>query len=334
MRVGSLPRVRLAHLPTPFEEARCLSRELGFRVFLKRDDQTGLATGGNKARKLEFLMGDAVTKGADVVITTGALQSNHARQTAAAAARLGMRCVLVLTGNAPSVFSGNLLLDRFLGAEVALIGKEDPSTAMEEIAREVEARGRTPYIIPLGGSSPVGAAGYVLGMLELFGQAAEAGITIGHIVTAVGSAGTIGGILVGTRLLDPAVKVTGISVGRSSGELARMSADVANRTSRLLDLPLGFKEEDLTIFDGYVGEGYAIPTAGCWDAIRKTASWEGVILDPVYTGKAMAGLMDLGARHFDGPGCVVFLHTGGTAALFAMAEDIPEAGGQGIGRGV
>jgi len=334
MRVGSLPRVRLAHLPTPLEEATRLSRELGFRVFLKRDDQTGLATGGNKARKLEFLMGDAVSKGADVVITTGGPQSNHARQTAAAAARLGMRSVLVLSGDAPSVFSGNLLLDRFLGAEVALVGEEDPSAAMEEIAREVEARGCTPYVIPLGGSSPIGAAGYVLAMLELFSQAAEAGITIGHVVTAVGSAGTIGGILVGTRLLDPTVKVTGISVGRGAGEVAGMSADVANRTARLLELPLEFKEEDVTIFDDYVGEGYGIPTAACWDAIRKTASFEGVILDPVYTGKAMAGLMDLGAGYFDGPGCVVFLHTGGTAALFAMAGGTPEAGGPGMGRGV
>lgn len=334
MKIGNLPRVRLAHLPTPLEEAPRLSREVGFRVFFKRDDQTGLATGGNKARKLEFLMGEAMTSGADVVITTGGPQSNHARQTAAAAARLGLRSVLVLSGEVPETFEGNLLLDRFLGAEVVLVGDQDPDRIAKDVAGEIEAKGQTPYIIPLGGSSTLGAAAYVLAMMELFTQAAEANVAIDHIVTAVGSAGTMSGVLVGARMMDPSVKVTGISVGRSAQELKAISADLSTKAARLLELPFEFEPDDIVVFDDYVGEGYSIPTPECWDAIRKTASWEGVILDPIYTGKAMAGLMDLGQRYFDGPGVTVFLHTGGAAALFAMAAGTPEARGQDKGRGI
>lgn len=320
MQLSAIPRVRLAHLPTPLEEAVNLRRALGGgpRLFFKRDDATGLAVGGNKARKLEFLLADALAKGADTLVTTGGAQSNHARMTVAAANRCGLGTVLVLTGSGDAPRQGNLLMDHVLGAEVRFTSG-DAAAAMEEVADELSARGKRPYVIPIGGSHPIGALGYVACVQELASQAFAAGVKVDHIVMASGSGGTQAGLELGVKLFHLG-KVTGISVSREKSSLASRVAGIAQGAASLLGMELEFDPGSIRVLDEYIGEGYAKVTPAGLHSIGLVARSEGIIMDPVYTGKAMAGFLDLLAKGaFGSDETVVFLHTGGVPALFAYA---------------
>ncbi|MBC7339057.1 MAG: D-cysteine desulfhydrase family protein [Firmicutes bacterium] len=324
MQFARLPRLRLAGLPTPLEEATRLERLFpGTRLFLKRDDLTHPALGGNKARKLEFLLADARRQGADVVLTVGGPQSNHARITAALSARLGWECILVLEGAEPPEAQGNLLIDRLLGADVRFAGARPAQEVMEEIAAGLEAQGRRPYAIPVGGSTPLGAVGYCLAMEEMLAQASDAGVVVHRVYVATGSGGTQAGLVLGARVLDPSLRVTGVSVSRSAEESRSRVAELATGAASLLGLPVRVEAARVEVLDGYVGPGYGVPTPGCLEAIRLLAREEGVLLDPVYTGKAMACLLDHLRRGVIGEGeNVVFWHTGGAPALFAYSQEL------------
>ena len=322
MAIEDIPRVQIAHLPTPIEELPRLSQALGGpRLLVKRDDQTGLATGGNKTRKLEFLVADALEKGADTLITTGAGQSNHARQTAAAAAKFGLRSVLVLRGEEPEVRSGNLLLDDLVGAEVCWIGEgADPREEMERAAEDLRQAGRKPYIIPVGGSNPIGATGYVQAMLEAMEQLREMGMEADRMVCASGSAGTQAGLAAGAEMAGYEGQVIGISVSPTKDVLIPRVRELAQATLKLLGHS-GTLTVPVIVYDDYLGEGYAKMGPPEREAIRLVARQEGLILDPVYTGRAMAGLIDLIQRGVMGKEeTVLFWHTGGTPALFVYAE--------------
>lgn len=329
MDLGSLPRVRLANLPTPLEEAPRLSEYLhGPRIWIKRDDLTGLALGGSKARKLEFLLGQARQEGCDVVITVGAVQSNHARMTAAAARRLGFEPIVVLNGEPPDLAQGNLLLDRIFGAEVRVIQTDDDYILMgvvEDLARQLRRAGRKPYIIPRGGSNAYGAAGYLQAWLELQAQITAADIRVDAVVHASTSGGTQSGLYTGTKVTDSGVQVIGISAGPRREVVTTRILGIVTDLVEVLDLRWRPHPDDLIVYDDYVGERYGVPTPECLDAIRAVARTEGVLLDPVYTGKGMAGLMGLIAKERLTPGQnVVFWHTGGQPAVFAHAAALQE----------
>lgn len=318
------PRVRLGHLPTPIQELPRLARRLGGpRLLVKRDDLTGLATGGNKTRKLEYLMADALQQDARTVITAGAAQSNHARQTAAAAARCGLRCVLVLSPRAPAAPNGNLLIDRLVGARIRWSGDRDPYTVMQEVAEEERSAGRRPYLIPVGGSNAIGATAYVAAMHEALEQLAALGVEADRIVFASGSGGTHAGLAVGARSAGYTGEVVAVSVARPRDELAHTVASIAELTAAFVGLDVRVGPDDLTILDDYLGEGYGILGPPEREAIRLAAECEGLLLDPVYTGRAMAALVDRIAGGDYGPEeTVLFWHTGGTAALFAYATEL------------
>ena len=329
MQLGKFPRVRLASLPTPLEEMPRLTEILGGpRLLIKRDDLTGLALGGNKARKLEFLLGEARASGADVVVTTGALQSNHARITAAAARKLGMRAVLVLSGEEPAEYQGNLLLDIIFGAEVRVIQSEEEYVllaTMEDVARELSREGHRPYLIPTGGSTALGVCAYIEAAMELLLQANGMGVAVDAIVHATSSGGTQAGLFVGMKLAQARVQLVGISAGPPREVVERRVTALVDDVSRLLRLDLRGHPDDLIVLDGYVGEGYGIPSPECLEAIRLVARTEGILLDPVYTGKAMAGLIDwIRQGRFEPSQTVVFWHTGGVPALFAHARVLEE----------
>ncbi len=326
MLTDSLPRVSLAHLPTPLEEMPRLCKALGGgpRLLVKRDDQTGLATGGNKARKLEFLVAEALAQEADTLVTSGGPQSNHCRQTAAAAAKMGLRCVLVLSGNPPprSQWNGNLLLDDLLGAEVRWAGDHDRDTVLAEVAEALRAAGARPYLVPVGGSVPTGAAGYVAAVEELADQLAERGERVERIVFASGSAGTHAGVLVGAKALRLEARVEGINDDKVGGLLDKIQA-LATATAAHLGLDLSFSKEDFILHDAYGAPGYGVITDAEREAIRLLAHTEGIIADPVYTGRALAGLIDLVRQGVYGPDeTVLFWHTGGVAGLFPRAAEL------------
>jgi L-cysteate sulfo-lyase len=321
-------RLPLAHLPTPLEPLERLSRELGGpRIWVKRDDCTGLAGGGNKTRKLEFLLGDALDGGADTVMTAGAVQSNHARQTAAACARLGMGCELFLKESVPGRGesyrrSGNVLLDRILGAKVHILpSTSNAETAMEERAVALRKEGRRSYAIPVGGSNAVGALGYVECASELSAQADGMGFVIDTIVHASASHGTPAGLAVGLGVSAPRARLLGVAVS-GSAQRARANVElIAAATCEHLGSPPRLTE--IEVDDRFVGEGYGIPTPEGLAAIRLLARLEGLLLDPVYTGKAMAGLVAMIREgRFSDEQNVVFLHTGGWPALFAYEEEL------------
>jgi len=324
MQIGNLPRIRLAHLPTPLEDAPRLTEFLGGpRIWIKRDDLTGLAIGGNKARKLEFLLGQARQSRCDVVITVGAVQSNHARMTAAAARRLGMDVVLVLNGEEPELSQGNLLLDRIFGADVRIVQTDDDYVLMgvvDDLARHLRREGRRPYVIPRGGSNAFGAAAYMTAALELLTQANQAGVRVDAIVHASTSGGTQAGLYTGTKVTESGVQVIGISAGPAREVVAQRVLTIVEELTALLELRWRPHPDDIIVSDDFVGERYGVPTPECLEAIRLAARTEGVLLDPVYTGKAMAGLRGLVAREQLHAGQnVVFWHTGGQPALFAHA---------------
>ncbi len=322
--VNQLPRVPLAHLPTPLQPLERLSRALGGpRLWIKRDDLTGLALGGNKTRKLEYLLGDALRQGANTLITTGAVQSNHARQTAAAAARCGLRCVLALGPMAPPVVTGNLLLDRLLGAQVRWTGHRDRTEVMREIAAEEQAAGRQPYLIPYGGSNATGAAGYFDAMHELVRQSREAQVAFDAIALASSSGGTQSGLVAGAAALRERARILGISVDEPTEILAPRVLRLARLVIQHLGVRVEVPEESVCVVDRYIGGGYGIMGDPEREAIELLARYEGILLDPVYTGKAMAGLIAMiRERAWRQDEAVLFWHTGGAPALFAYQEDL------------
>ncbi len=328
MDLGRFPRIRLGQLPTPLEPMKRLSEALGGpRLWIKRDDCTGLSTGGNKTRKLEFLMADALRQRADTVLTQGATQSNHARQTAAAAAKLGLACHILLedrTGfnDDPYRLNGNVLLDRLHGATIsARPGGADMAAEMEKLAEELRARGRKPYIIPGGGSNPIGALGYANCAQEMLAQFADLGLAPAAIVHGTGSAGTQAGLVTGLVACNSRAPVLGISVRAPKERQEASVLALAKRTADHLGLGDIVQPEHVSANGDYVGAGYGLPTPGMVDAVRMTAELEGILLDPVYSGKAMAGLVDLVRKgHFKADSDVIFLHTGGAAALFGYPD--------------
>ena len=324
MLTDNQPRVSMAHLPTPLEPLPRLTAQLGGpALWIKRDDQTGLATGGNKARKLEFLVADALAGGADTLITGGAGQSNHARQTAAAAARIGLACTLVLRGAEPPQVQGNLLLDRLLGARVVWAGNRPLAEVMAQVAEELQEAGHRPYVVPYGGSNPIGASGYVAAMEELLAQCAERDLHFDCIVLASSSGGTQAGLVVGARALGYAGRVLGISVDVKADVLQTKLSGLADATANHLGLELTFEPQEFGVDDGYLGGGYGVVGDLEREALRTLACMEGVLLDPVYTGRAFGGLLALirqGAFRPDEQ--VLFWHTGGTAAVFGYASEL------------
>ena len=325
MDLSRFPRVGLCHSPTPFEPMKKLSEVLGGpNLYIKRDDCTGLATGGNKTRKLEYLMAEALEQGADTVITLGATQSNHARQTAAAAAKIGLKCELVLecrvTDPDPDYeFSGNILLDNLLGCTIHNypMGTDKEAGGLE-LAKTIEKNGGKPYFVPVGGSNRTGALGYVRCAEELLGQARQADLMIDSVVHATGSGGTQAGLVTGLRGLGCAAEVRGVSVGKPRDEMENDAYRLACETAEAVGCKGGVDQGDIIVDDGYVGPGYSVPTEEMVEAVSLTAKHEGILLDPVYTGKAMAGLIGMiRAGAFTKDQNVVFLHTGGLAGLFA-----------------
>lgn len=322
--LANFPRVSLGHFPTPLEPMDRLSEVLGGpRLWVKRDDCTGLSTGGNKTRKLEYLMAEAVEKGADTIITQGATQSNHARQTAAAAAKLGMECHLLLedrTGsNDPSyILSGNVMLDRLHGATVSKRADGvDMNAEMETLADKLRQDGKMPYVIPGGGSNPTGALGYVNGARELADQAISIGLRIDALVHATGSSGTQAGLVTGLAAIQSDIHLLGIGVRAPQEKQEGMVYDLAVRTAEHLGTGVQISRDDVRANCNYVGDGYGVPTAGMVEATKLLAQTEGLLFDPVYSGKGLDGLIDqIKKGYFDGMENVVFLHTGGSAALF------------------
>jgi len=324
MNLARFPRHFLAHLPTPLERLDRLSTELGGpEIWIKRDDCTGLSTGGNKTRKLEFLMAEAELEGADMVMTQGATQSNHARQTAAFAAKLGMACHLLLedrTGsNDPNYKeNGNVLLDHLHGATTETRpGGADMHAEMEAVAERFRAEGRTVYTIPGGGSNPTGALGYVNCAFELMGQLNDRALVVDHIVHATGSAGTQAGLITGLKACNAQIPLLGIGVRAPRPAQEGNVFALAEKTAEKLGCPGIVAREDVVANTDYVGEGYGIPTEGGLEAISMFAQLEGILLDPVYSAKGAAGLIDLIRKgRFAKGERIVFLHTGGSAALF------------------
>jgi D-cysteine desulfhydrase/L-cysteate sulfo-lyase len=321
---AELPRLRLAQLPTPLEEAARLSDTLaGPRIYFKRDDLTGAGLGGNKVRKLEFVIGRAVAEGADALVVCGGFQSNLARIAAAVGNRLGLQVVLVLGGEPgePRLPVGNLLLDHLYGVSVHTIDTSprwEFGSAVEDVAADLRARGKHPYIVPLGGSGPEGMAGYVSATEELLEQLAHRNLRPSRLYVAVGSGGTFSGLLLGALNQGASYQVVGISVSRSREYLIEQIHSAASAAAASLGLSRWPAGAQIHVDDGYIGPGYGVMTPGCRHAIELVARMEGVLLDPVYSGKAMHGLIDhirdgqIGAHE-----SVVFLHTGGWPALFA-----------------
>lgn len=325
MDLSRFPRVSLGHFPTPLEPMANLTALLGGpRLWIKRDDCTGLASGGNKTRKLEFLMAEAVALRADIVITQGATQSNHARQTAAAAAKLGMKCLILLedrTGSTDPDYTdnGNVMLNRLHGAVVERrAGGTNMQQEMDQAAARLQSEGMRPYVIPGGGSNPVGALGYVNAAFELIEQAASKGLKIDYLVHATGSAGTQAGLVAGLYAANSDIKLLGIGTRAPREKQETMVYDLACRTVAHIGMREGLARESVVANCDYVGSGYGIPTPSMIEAVEILARTEGLLLDPVYSGKGMAGLIDLIRKgHFKATDNLVFLHTGGSAALFA-----------------
>lgn len=329
MQLAQFPRLRFAHLPTPIECLERLSSELGGpTIYVKRDDATGLAMGGNKTRKLEFLLAEAKDQQADTLITCGGIQSNHVRQTAAAAARLGFACEVVLYRAVPRQAddyeaTGNVLLDHLFGARVHMHdGGVDRNAAMAAVADRVRSAGGTPYVVPYGGSNGTGALGYVQCALEIERQANERNVSVDAVITAASSGGTQAGLIAGFKAINSRTAVIGIDVNGAADATAETVRSVLAETHRRLDLPGGTPADAVVVEPGYAGPGYGVPTRDMVAAVTLTAAAEGLVLDPVYTGKAMAGLMGLiRTGRLSPEDTVVFLHTGGSPALFAYRSE-------------
>lgn len=334
-KLHAFPKINLIPLPTPLQRLENLSQSLGGpAIFIKRDDLTGLAFGGNKSRKLEFIIQDALDKNADVIITWAAVQSNWCLQTAAVARKFGIKPILLLfkTYELPEEYDGNLLLDLILDADVRIreaeagrvLRLEDVKEIIEEVENEVKERGKISYVAPIGGSmvggsmeKPLGAISYVNAFIEILEQAEEQDLNIKTILHATGSCSTQAGLAVGAKALEKDVRILGISVSDDKESVKEEVATIAQDTVQAMDLEISVKKEDIVVFDEYIGEGYGVMNKDVADALRLMSSQEGIFLDPVYTGKAMTALIDLIKKgFFRKEDSVIFLHTGGTPALF------------------
>ena len=325
MNCKILPKVDLGFFPTPVARLASLSAVLGGpEIFIKRDDLTGLAFGGNKTRKLEFILGDALTKGCDAVITAGAAQSNHCRQTAAAAAQLQLECHLVLGGTAPEIANGNLLLDNLLGSNIHWSGDNRKGEDIPKVFDQLKSDGKNPYVVPYGGSNEFGAYAFLQAMEELELQIDTNQFS--SIVFASSSGGTHAGMMLGKTLLNKGYDLIGIAIDKE--EMAGMPfdqfiVDLANKTSQYIDANVNFVDQNVNLDQSYVGAGYGVIGDAEKEAISLTAKHEGIFLDPVYTGRAMAGLIDMiRSGKLTKEEKVLFWHTGGAPALFAYANDL------------
>lgn len=320
-----VPRVRFAALPTPIEPLPGLSAALAAsgvhrcpRLLVKRDDLTGLAFGGNKARKLEFALAEARANGAKTLVTVGAAQSNHCRQTAALAARMGLGCILVLSGQPEENPSGNLLLDTLFGAEIVWAGSESREAVLQRTFNTAWEEGRRPYLIPLGASNGVGTLGFEAAFHECMDQAAAQNLAIDWIVVASSSGGTQAGLALGARRSNWSGRVLGISIDRPEQDLQLLVSRLANDAAERLGQTFRLSPEEIHVNADYLGQGYGVMGSAEREAIRLFARSEGLLLDPVYTGRAAAGMLDLIRKNFFRPDeTVLFWHTGGTPALFA-----------------
>ena len=321
--IENFKRVNLGHFPTPVEHLKSISDHIGDpQIYIKRDDCTGLATGGNKTRKLEFILADALDKSADLVVTVGAIQSNHARQTAAACAKLGLKCLIILEHrlkNAPKIYetSGNVFLNKVFGAELLFCPKgqviEDYA---DKIILERKTKGEIPYFIPVGGSNHLGELGYIECMREIIVNQTQDPFS--HIVLATGSGGTQAGLVAGKTIFKSDTKIIGISIARDKLEQEEKVYQLASNSLKYADYNAPLRE-DIIVEDGFVGPGYAEPTKGMREALSLMATKEGILLDPVYSGKAFDGLITLIKSNFFKPSDkILFLHTGGSAAIPAF----------------
>jgi D-cysteine desulfhydrase family pyridoxal phosphate-dependent enzyme len=325
MRLAAFPRFPLLSGPTPLQRAERLERALGPespRIYIKRDDLTNLAYGGNKARKLEYLVADALAKGATVLVTEGVTQSNHARMTAAAAVLAGLKCVLILDDRNGVDDQGNLLLDRLMGAEVRVVsGREGRRAAMETIGDELRAAGEVPYVVPTGGSVPLGSLGYVRAAYELQSQLFDIEETPARVYFPNGSSGTFAGMVAGAKVFNVAWDPIAVSVEGEEAEMRRDAYPQVVGTLELLGTPVTAKPEDLHIAHGFQGAGYGIPTEAGIEAIHLLARTEAIFLDPVYTGKAMSALLShVRNGQFSPDESIVFIHTGGTPSVFVHRD--------------
>jgi D-cysteine desulfhydrase len=325
MNLAKFDRRRYTQGKTPIEAMPRLSKALaGPNIFIKRDDLTGLASGGNKTRKLEFLVADAIAKGADTLITVGAVQSNHCRLTLAAAAKEGLKCRLVLEQRVPGSYdpraSGNNFLFKLLGVEEITVidGGADLQAAMEDVAGQLEKQGRKGYIIPGGGSNALGSLGYVTCFEEMSGQLFDMGLKLDRIVCASGSAGTHAGMVTGATGCSVETPIIGVNVRRPRPEQENNVFELAKKVSQLVGTRDEVRRGDIVCRDEWVGPGYSLPTPEMIEAVQMTARHESILLDPVYTGKAMAGLIGMIRKgEFAANENVLFLHTGGSPALYA-----------------
>ncbi|WP_434924887.1 D-cysteine desulfhydrase [Enterobacter asburiae] len=314
------PRLEFIGAPTPLEYLPRFSDYLGRDIFIKRDDVTPMAMGGNKLRKLEFLAADALREGADTLITAGAIQSNHVRQTAAVAAKLGLHCVALLenpigTRAENYLTNGNRLLLDLFNVRVEMVeALTDPTAQLDELATRLEAQGFRPYVVPVGGSNALGALGYVESALEI-AQQCEGAVSLSSVVVASGSAGTHAGLAVGLEQLLPDVELIGVTVSRSVAEQKPKVVSLQQEVAEQLELKA---KADILLWDDYFAPGYGTPNEEGMEAVKLLARLEGILLDPVYTGKAMAGLIDgIAQKRFKDEGPILFVHTGGAPALFA-----------------
>ena len=312
----NIPKVKFAHLPTVIEPMPRLSIALnGPQLYVKRDDQTGLGMGGNKTRKLEYVLAQALAEGAKTLISVGGIQSNHCRQTAAMAAKFGLNCTLVLSGVEPQLPNSNLLLDKLFVASIVCTPREKRDETLQRVYQESKENGEKPFLIPLGASTPVGALGYVEAMQEL----EEQGNEYDWIIMASSSAGTQAGMVLGAAMTSFKGKILAISIDHTVNELQNAVADLANQTGALLGKKITFNPESILVNADYLGEGYAIAGKPEFEAIRLFAEYEGLLLDPVYTGRAAAGMIDLIRKeYFKKSEKILFWHTGGASALFAQ----------------
>jgi D-cysteine desulfhydrase len=330
MNLAKFPRRRYTEGRTPIEKLSRLSKELGGpTIYMKRDDLLGLAGGGNKTRKLEFLVAEALAQGADTLITCGAVQSNHCRLTLAAAVKEGLKCRLVLEERVPGSYNpesgGNNFLFQLMGVEKITVapGGSDMMAAMQAVAEEVSAEGRKAYVIPGGGSNPVGATGYVACAQEVLAQTFDLGINIDHIICASGSAGTHAGLVTGFHGNNSNIAVVGINVSRPKDDQEERVYALVQSTAEHVGVNSDIPREAVVCFDEYVGPGYSLPTSEMAEAVRMLARLEGVLIDPVYTGKAMAGLIDLVRKgNFNKDENILFIHTGGSPALYVYMDEI------------
>ena len=321
--IRDFPRVHLGIFPTPLHKLENLSRRYGKNLYVKRDDMTGVGLGGNKVRKLEFLLADAKARGADVVFTTGGAQSNHAMLTAACCNKLGMRSILILKRRGVTERKGNLLLDHLLGCDVQFLDTDSYEEVYAEMRRqgaELKRQGHVPYYIPVGGSTALGALGYVAGMEETYAQARELGVHFNHTVCVCGSGGTTAGVAVGTKLYSPGTRALGIAVDDDPFE--EIVPRLMEETLALLERSEVVEPGDISI-QFHVGRGYGVAGPEDTAAVKTMARAEGIFLDPVYTGKAFAHFLHLLEEgYFDGEENILFLHSGGAGGLFAV--ELPE----------